>query len=87
MIDRQRKTTANKAFLFWKLVNLKYKAGSSITEHLNELSNITNQLTLMKIIFDDELQVLMLLSSLLESWETLVVTVSNSAPDRVVSMS
>ena len=50
-----RKTTANKAFLFWKLVNLKSKAGSSIAEHLNELNSITNQFASMKLIFDDEL--------------------------------
>ena len=37
----------------------------------------------MKIVFDDELQALMLLSSLPESWEILVVTVSNSAPEGV----
>ena len=41
----------------------------------------------MKITFDDELQALLLLSSLPESWETLVVTVSNSAPDGVVTVS
>ena len=41
----------------------------------------------MKILFDDELQALLLLSSLPESWETLVVTVSNSAPDGIVTMS
>ena len=46
-----------------------------------------NQLAAMKITFDDEFQSLLLLSSLPESWETLVVTVSNSAPDGVVTMS
>ena len=46
-----------------------------------------NQLAAMKITFDDELQALLLLSSLPESWETLVVTVSSSAPDGVVTMS
>ena len=77
----------NKIFLFRKLVNSKYKEGTSIAEHLNEIKSIVNQLTAMKITFDDELQALLLLSSLPESWETLVVTVSNSAPDGVVTMS
>ena len=38
----------------------------------------------MKI--DDELQALLLLSSLLESWDTLVVTLSNSAPEGKLTM-
>ena len=36
---------------------------------------------------DDELQALLLLSSLPESWETLVVSLSNSALDGVITMS
>ena len=75
-----RKSATNKAFLFKKLVHLKYRENSPIAEHLNEMNNLINQLASMKIAFDDELQALMLLSSLPESWETLVVTVSNSAP-------
>ena len=35
----------------------------------------------------DELQALLLLSSLPDSWETLVVSLSNSAPDGVITMS
>jgi hypothetical protein len=35
----------------------------------------------MKINFEDELQALLLLSSMLDSWNTLVVSVSNLAPD------
>ena len=35
----------------------------------------------MKIILDDELQKLLLLGSLLDSWETLVMSVSNSTPN------
>ena len=46
-----------------------------------------NQLAAMKFTFDDELQALLLLSSLPERWETLVVTISNSELDGVVTMS
>ncbi|KAF7127092.1 hypothetical protein RHSIM_Rhsim11G0033800 [Rhododendron simsii] len=63
------------------------KEGNSIAEYLNEMNSIVNQLGSMKIVFDDELQALMFLSSLLENWKTLVMTVSNSVPDGVVSMS
>ena len=41
----------------------------------------------MKMVMDDELQALLLLSSLPDSWETLVVSLSNSAPGRVLTMS
>lgn len=72
----ERKTAGNKAFLIRKLVNLKYKEGTSIAEHLNEMQSIVNQLSSMKMALDDELQALLLLSSLPESWETLVVSLS-----------
>ena len=40
----------------------------------------------MKLVIDDELQALLLLSSLLDSWETLVVSLSNSAPNGVLQL-
>ena len=40
----------------------------------------------MKMVLDDELQALLLLSSLPDSWETLVVTISNSTPDGKVTI-
>ena len=82
-----RKSATNKVFLFRKVVNLKYKEGNPIPEHLNEIKSIVNQLASMKIIFNGELQALRLLSSMPKSWETLVVTVSNSAPEGIGSMS
>ena len=44
-----------------------------------------NQLATVKMTLDDELQALLLLSSLPESWETLVVSLNNSAPNDVLS--
>ena len=41
----------------------------------------------MKMVMDDELQALPLLNSLPDSWETLVVSLSNFAQDRVLTMS
>ena len=40
----------------------------------------------MKLVIDDELQALLLLSSLPDSWETLVVSLSNSAPNGVLQL-
>ena len=36
----ERKTAQNKAFMIRRLVNLKYKDGNSVVEHLNNFSGI-----------------------------------------------
>ena len=56
---------------------MKYKEGFSITEHTSEFQGLVDQLTTMKIILDDELETLLLLNSLPDNWETLVVLVNN----------
>ena len=63
----ERKTAQNKAFIARKLVNLKLKEGKSIAEHLSEFQDLVNQMVTMKLVIDDELQVLLLLSSLPDS--------------------
>ena len=83
----ERKSAQNKASLIKRLVNMKYKDGQSVAEHLSSFQEALNDLTSMKIIFDDEVQALFLLSSLPDSWETLVISLSNSAPNGVVTMS
>ena len=82
----ERKAAHDKASLMKRLVNLKLKSGKSVSEHLNDFQDIINKLTTMKVVLDDELQALFLLSSLPDSWETLVVTISNFAPDGVLSL-
>ena len=69
-----------------KLVNLKLKEGRSVAEHLSEFQDLVNQMVTMKLIIDDELQALLLLSSLPDSWETLVVSLSNYAPNGVLQL-
>ena len=80
----ERKTTQNKAFIARKLVNLKLKEGKSIVKHLSEFQDLVNQMVTMKLAIDDELQALLLLSSLPDSQETLVVSLSNFAPNIVL---
>ena len=63
-----------------RLFNLKMKEVSSVVKHLNELHIVLNQLTSLKIIFDDEIQALLLLSSMLDSRQNLVVAISNATP-------
>src|ERR1044072_3192064 len=65
-------------FLFRRLVNLKYKDGFSVAEHISSFQNLVNQLTTIEIKLPDELLAFLLLSSLPDSWETLVVSLSNS---------
>ena len=82
----ERKTAQNKAFIARKLVNLKLKEGKSIAEHLSEFQDLVNQMVTMNLIIDDELQVLLFLSSLPNSWETLIVSLSNFAPNGVLQL-
>ena len=82
----EQPTTQNKVNLIKKLVNLKYKEGRSITEHTNEFQSLIDQLIIIKMILDDELQVLLLLSYLLDSWKTLVVSVNNSVPNNKLTL-
>lgn len=48
--------------------------------------NLMNQLSVMNMSIDDEMQALLVLSSLPDSWETLVVSLGNSAPNSKLTM-
>lgn len=78
----QKKTPRNKA-LVRRLVKLEYKDVKSMMEHFKGL---VNQLTTAEMKVEDEMQAFLLLSSLPESWDTLVVTLSNSAPEGKLTM-
>ncbi|VFQ83323.1 unnamed protein product [Cuscuta campestris] len=82
----ERNNATGKAYLIRKLVKLQYKDGDSIIVHMNEFQGVVNQLVRMKMKLEDELQALLLLSSLPDSWDTLVVLLSNSAPDGKMTM-
>ena len=82
----KRKIAQNKVFAIRKLVNLKYRDGRSVAKHLSDFQNLVNQLSTMKIMLDDELQALLLLTSLPDSWETLVVLLSNSTSNEKLSL-
>jgi hypothetical protein len=80
-----RKEGTNKMFLIKQLMNLRYREGRPVADHVNAFQGIINQLSSMGITFDDEVQALLLLGSLPDSWETLKVTLCNSAPNGVVT--
>ena len=81
-----KKTVGNRISLLRKLVNLKYKDGGNIVEHISLFQSLANKLVAMKMNIDDEMQGLLLLSSLPESWETYVVTIYNSMPEETLTI-
>ena len=83
----QAKTYLNKALLMRRLVNLKLQRGTTMAEHTSEFQNLVNQLASVDLQFENEMQTLLLLSSLLESWETFVASLNNLASNRRLTMS
>ncbi|KAH0752561.1 hypothetical protein KY290_005813 [Solanum tuberosum] len=73
---------------FYKSVFTTVKPDNKTDEEWNLLhrQGIMNQLFAMDIKFDEEIQGLLLLGSLPDSWETFRISLSNSAPDGVISM-
>jgi hypothetical protein len=74
----EKPSASNKVFLMKRLFNMKMSEGGSLADHLNEFNTVTNQLSSVKVDFDDEVRALLILCSLLESWNGLVMAVSNS---------
>lgn len=82
----QAKTARNKTLLMRRLVNHKLRSGTSTAEHMSQFQDLVNQLGAAEWVLKDEEQAILLLSSLPDNWETLVVTLSNSAPGGKVTM-
>jgi transposase InsO family protein len=80
-----RKEGTNKMFLIKQLMHLRYKEGTPVADHVSAFQGIINQLSSMGITFEDEVRALLLLGSFPDSWETLKVTLCNSAPNGVVT--
>jgi hypothetical protein len=80
------KTAMNKTLVIKRLAKLEYQDGSGVIEHLNVFQCHINQLSAMKVNFEDEVQALLMLSSMPDSWNMLVVSVHNSAPDEKMTL-
>ena len=63
----EKPSASNKVFLMKHLFNMNMSEGGSIVDHLNEFNTLTNQLSSIKVNFDDEVRALLILCSLLES--------------------
>jgi hypothetical protein len=73
----EKPSSSNKVFIMKRLFNMKMSEGGSIADHLNEFNMVTNQLSSVKVDFDDEVRDLLILCSLLERWNGLVMALSN----------
>ena len=79
-------TSGYKTTLIRRFVTLKYKDENNMVDHISSFQGIVNKLVAVKMNIDDEMQTSLLLSSLPDSWETLVVIVSNSTPHVILIM-
>ena len=82
----ENETNAYNPWKKLKLVNMKLNEGTLMTNHLNSFQSIVNQLVAMKMVMDDEMKASLLLYSLLDSWETFFVTISNSVLNGALSI-
>jgi hypothetical protein len=63
----------------WMMLGAKHNIGSnsgSIVDHLNEFNMVTNQLSSVKVDFDDDIRALLILWSFPQSWNDFVMVVS-----------
>ena len=74
----EKPSASNKVFLMKRLFNIKMSEGGSIADHLNEFNTVANQLSFVGVTFEDEVSALLFLCSFLESWNGLVMAISNS---------
>jgi transposase InsO family protein len=82
----ESKNALNTTFLVRKIVNLKYVDGESIVEHISTFMGLVNQLASAKFPLEDAMQATLLLCTLPDSWENLIVTLSNSCKEDNLSL-
>jgi hypothetical protein len=74
----EKPLASKNVFLMKRLFNMNMSEGGFVADHFNEFNIVTNQLSFVKVDFDDKARALMILFSLPESWNDLVMVVSNS---------
>ncbi|MCO5566964.1 hypothetical protein L7F22_020647 [Adiantum nelumboides] len=78
----EKKSAVSQVYWLKKLINLRMKESTPISNHLNEFHTIVSQLQSQGVEFDDSVRAMFLLVTLPDSWDTFRTTVSNSAaPD------
>ena len=79
----EKKVTATKIYLIRGLYNLRMKESDSVQTHLNEYGSLSSQISAQGTAIEDELRVMLLMSSLPSSWETFVTTMCNASTTAV----
>ena len=74
----EKSSAMNKVYLMRRLFNLQMCDNGFVSNHINEFNMIVSQLNSVDINFEDEIKALILMSSLPESWDTVVVAISSS---------
>ena len=74
----EKPSAMNKVYLMRRLFNLQMSEGGHVADHINEFNMIISQLSSVEINFKDEIKALILMSSLPESWDTIVAALSSS---------
>jgi len=69
---------SNKVFLMKSLFNMNISKGGYVFDHLNKFNTVTNQLGYSGVKFEEEFTTILILCSLLERWNDLVMAISNS---------
>jgi hypothetical protein len=73
----EKLSVSNKVFLMKRLFIMKMSKGGYVADHLNKFNMITNQLSSIKVDFDDEVRDILILFPLPKIWNSLVMVVSN----------
>ena len=76
----ENKNTVNKVLVFRKIERLRYQDGSNMAKHINTIQGLINHTTSLELPLADEVLALLLLRSLVDSWEMLVVILGNAEP-------
>ena len=74
----QGKSLVNKIFLRKKLYSLKIDGGTTVADHLNSFNMVIAQLTSVGVSIDEEDQCMLLLYSLPNSWDHLVIAIEST---------
>ena len=73
----EKPSASNKVFIIKCLFNMKLSKGGFVVDHLNDFNIVTGQLSSIGVNFDDEVRDILILYSFIESWNGLVMAVSN----------
>ena len=57
----EKPSMSNKVFIMNILFNMKMSEGGFVADHLNEFNTVTNQLSFVKVDYDDEVRALIML--------------------------